>query len=70
MRVVIDLSAHDPVRLETLEDGIDTAGIKEKLSEEWTLYDVMQAEDVSKSTAWRMVQCWAQAGCRRKKSLC
>lgn len=65
MRLVLDLQAADPLRLEGLAEGIGIEVVQQKLSEApsgWTLRDIMEAEDCSKSTAWRKVRHWLDTG--------
>jgi KaiC/GvpD/RAD55 family RecA-like ATPase len=62
MRMVLDFSAHHPVRMESLEDGTGFADAMERLGQEWTVRDLAEALDVHKSNAQRRLTKWIKLG--------
>jgi len=58
MRMVLDFSQSDPVRMELLEDGTGFNDAMERLGSEWTVRDLAEALDVHKSNAQRRLTKW------------
>lgn len=58
MRMVLDFSQSDPVRMELLEDGTGFNDAMERLGNEWTVRDLAEALDVHKSNAQRRLTKW------------
>jgi hypothetical protein len=61
-RLVLDLNADKPLRLERLEDLAAVNDIKGKLGIDWTARDLSEAMDLPKSTAARRLQKFLSAG--------
>jgi KaiC/GvpD/RAD55 family RecA-like ATPase len=62
MRMVLDFSQPDPVRMELLEDGTGFNDAIERLGQEWTVRDLAEALDVHKSNAQRRLTKWINMG--------
>ena len=62
MRMVLDFSQPDPVRVESLEDGTGFMDAMERLGQEWTVRDLSEALDVHKSNAQRRLTKWIKRG--------
>lgn len=62
MRMVLDFSQSDPVRMELLEDGTGFNDAIERLGQEWTVRDLAEALDVHKSNAQRRLTKWIKIG--------
>ena len=62
MRMVLDFSQPDPVRMELLEDGTGFNDAIERLGQEWTVRDLAEALDVHKSNAQRRLTKWLKMG--------
>lgn len=58
MRMVLDFSQPDPVRMELLEDGTGFSDAMERLGGDWTVRDLAEALDVHKSNAQRRLTKW------------
>lgn len=62
MRMVLDFSQPEPVRMELLEDGTGFKDAIERLGQEWTVKDLAEALDVHKSNAQRRLSKWIKMG--------
>jgi KaiC/GvpD/RAD55 family RecA-like ATPase len=62
MRMVLDFSQSDPVRMELLEDGTGFGDAMERLGGDWTVRDLAEALDVHKSNAQRRLTKWIKMG--------
>ena len=62
MRMVLDFSQSDPVRMELLEDGTGFIDAIEGLNQEWTVKDLAEVLDVHKSNAHRRLKKWIKLG--------
>lgn len=62
MRMVLDFSQPDPVRMELLEDGTGFGDAMERLGGDWTVRDLAEALDVHKSNAQRRLTKWIKMG--------
>jgi KaiC/GvpD/RAD55 family RecA-like ATPase len=58
MRMVLDFSQSDPVRMELLEDGTGFNEAMERLGGDWTVRDLAEALDVHKANAQRRLTKW------------
>jgi KaiC/GvpD/RAD55 family RecA-like ATPase len=62
MRMVLDFSQSEPVRMELLEDGTGFNDAMERLGGDWTVRDLAEALDVHKSNAQRRLTKWLKMG--------
>lgn len=62
MRLVLDLNAVMPLRMEALEDGVGIHEAEERLGGEWTVRDLADVLDVHKANAQRRLKKWVAAG--------
>jgi len=62
MRMVLDFSQPDPVRMELLEDGTGFNDAMERLGDSWTVRDLAEALDVHKANAQRRLSKWIKMG--------
>jgi KaiC/GvpD/RAD55 family RecA-like ATPase len=62
MRMVLDFSQPEPVRMELLEDGTGFIDAIERLGQDWTVKDLAEALDVHKSNAQRRLSKWIKTG--------
>jgi hypothetical protein len=62
MRMVLNLSVPQPVRLEALEEGTGFREAMEQLSFEWTVKDLAEALGIHKANAYRRVKKWLADG--------
>lgn len=62
MRMVLDFSQPEPVRMELLEDGTGFNDAIERLGQDWTVKDLAEALDVHKSNAQRRLSKWIKTG--------
>jgi KaiC/GvpD/RAD55 family RecA-like ATPase len=62
MRMVLDFSQPDPVRMELLEDGTGFSDAMERLGADWTVRDLAEALDVHKANAQRRLTKWIKMG--------
>ncbi len=58
MRLILEPEAAYPLVIRPIDDDDDISELQLKLGEEWTLRDLADARDVSKSNAWRLVKKW------------
>lgn len=62
MRMVLDLGAGVPLRLETLDEGVGLVEAMERLGGEWTVRDLAEALEVHKANAYRRLKKWVASG--------
>lgn len=62
MRLVLDLAADDPLRLEGIEEGTGMRRAEERLAHEWTKRDLQESDEISAATAWRRIDAWLESG--------
>lgn len=62
MRMILDLTSENPVKLENIEDTYGIAELKQELAEEWTVRDLQEVLAVHRSNAKRRLKKMLAAG--------
>lgn len=62
VRVVLDLQATDPVRIEDEDESTTVQSIEWKLGKEWSARDLMEVAGIERSAAYNRIRKWMDAG--------
>lgn len=62
MRLVLDMSLPNPLRMEPLEDGTGFREAMDQLGQEWDVDALAHVLDVHRKSAWKRIQKWLEAG--------